>query len=114
LPRCELSGTWRPSPHLTLSGDYQVNDVDLPEGQFTTHLQRGRISVPITALAVADAFLRWNGLTQEMNTQVGLHLIYGRDSNFYVVYTDYQTDIAGRLIGRSRALQTKLSYRWYW
>jgi len=29
-------------------------------------------------------------------------------------YTDHQTDVAGRLIEQSRALQTKLSYRWYW
>jgi hypothetical protein len=109
-----FSGTWRPSPHLTLAGDYQVNDVELPEGRFTTQLQRGRVSVPITARAVVDAFLQWNGLTQEMNTQVRLHLIYGRDSNFYIVYTDHQTDAAGRLVEQSRALQTKLSYRWYW
>ena len=109
-----FSGTWRPSPHLTVSGDYQVNDVELPQGRFTTHLQRGRVSVPITARAVADALVQWNGLTREMNTQVRLHLIYGRDSNFYVVYTDHQTDVNGRLIEQSRALQTKLSYRWYW
>ena len=109
-----VSGTWRPSPHLVLSGDYQVNDVELPQGAFVTHLQRARISVPITARAVADAFVQWNGLTQELNTQVRLHLIYGRDSNFYIVYTDHQMDETGRLVQQSRALQTKLAYRWYW
>jgi hypothetical protein len=87
--------------------------VDLPQGSFTTHLQRGRISIQVTARAVADAFLQWNGLTREVNTQIRLHLIYGRD-NFYIVYTDRQTDVAGRLIEQSRALQTKLSYRLYW
>jgi hypothetical protein len=46
--------------------------------------------------------------------RVCLHLIHGRDSNFYVVYTDHQTDAAGRRIEQSRALQTKLSSRWYW
>lgn len=107
-----VSGTWRPSPHLALSGDYQLNDVRLPQGAFTTHLQRVRVSVPITARAVADAFIQWNGLTQELNTQVRLHLIYGRDSNLYIVFTD-QTDVDGRLTQQSRALQTKLAYRWY-
>ena len=91
-----VSGTWRPSPHLVLSGDYQLDDVQLPQGAFATHLQRARISVPITARAVADAFVQWNGLRQELNTQIRLHLIYGRDSNFYVVYTDHRT-------GRGRA-----------
>jgi hypothetical protein len=109
-----FSGTWRPSPHLVLTGDYQINDVDLPQGAFTTHLQRARVTVPFTARAVADAFVQWNGLTQEINTQVRLHLIYGRDSNLFIVYTDHQTDVAGRLIEQSRALQTKLTYRWYW
>ena len=109
-----MSGSWRPSPHLALSGDYQINDVRLPQGAFTTHLQRVRVSVPITARAVADAFVQWNGLTQELNTQVRLHLVYGRDSNFYVVFADHQADVAGRLTQQSRALQTKLAYRWYW
>ena len=109
-----MSGAWRPSPHLALSGDYQINDVRLPQGAFTTHLQRLRVSVPITARAVADAFVQWNGLTQELNTQVRLHLIYGRDSNFYIVFADHQADVAGKLTQQSRALQTKLAYRWYW
>ncbi len=109
-----VSGTWRPSPHLALSGDYQLNDVRLPHGAFTTHLQRVRVSVPITARAVADAFVQWNGLAQELNTQVRLHLIYGRDSNLYIVYSDHQTDVDGRLTQQSRNLQTKLAYRWYW
>jgi hypothetical protein len=109
-----LSGTWRPSPHLVLTGNYQVNDVVLPQGAFTTHLQRARITVPLTARAVADAFVQWNGLSQELNTQVRLHLIYGRDSHVYVVYTDQQMDASGRLVQQSRSLQTKVTYRWYW
>ncbi len=108
------SAAWRPSPHVVLTGDYQLNDVALPQGQFTTHLLRGRVSVPMTARAVVDAFLQWNGLTQELNTQVRLHIIYARDSNFYVVFTDQQFDEAGRRILQSRAIQTKLAYRWYW
>ena len=72
------------------------------------------MSVPITARTVADAFIQWNGLTQELNTQVRLHLIYGRDSNLYIVFTDHQTDVDGRLTQQSRALRTKLAYRCYW
>jgi hypothetical protein len=68
----------------------------------------------MTARAVADAFVQWNGLAQELNTQVRLHLIYGRDSNVYVVYTDQQLDASGRLVQQSRSLQTKVTYRWYW
>jgi hypothetical protein len=109
-----LSGTWRSSPHLVLSGDYQLNDVRLPQGDFVTHLPRARVSVPLNARAVLDTFVQWNGLTRDLNTQVRLHLIYGRDSNFYIVYTDYETDVAGRLTRQSRALQTKIAYRWYW
>jgi hypothetical protein len=109
-----FSGTWRTSPHLVLSGDYQRNDIRLAQGSFTTHLSRGRVSIPLTARAVVDAFVQWNGLTRDLNTQVRLHLIYGRDSNFYIVYTDYEADEAGRLVRQSRALQTKLAYRWYW
>ena len=113
-----LSGTWRASPHLVLRGDYEYNDISLPQGAFATHLWRTRFSVPITARATVDAFFQWNGLTQdgdkEINTQLRFHLIYARDSNLFVVFTDQRRNRGRGIIERDQAVQMKMTYRFYW
>ncbi len=113
-----LSGTWRASPHMVLRGDYEYNDISLPPGAFATHLWRARFSVPITARATADAFFQWNGLTQqgdkEINTQLRFHLIYARDSNLFVVFTDQRRNRGAGIIERDQAIQMKMTYRIYW
>jgi hypothetical protein len=113
-----LSGTWAASPHLMVRGDYEFNEVSLPQGTFDTHLWRARFSMPVTARATADAFVQWNGLNQqgdqELNTQVRFHLIYGRDSNLFVVFNDQRRDLGGGVIARDQAIQMKMTYRFYW
>jgi hypothetical protein len=108
-----LSNIWRASPHLLLEGDYEFNDVSLAEGSFQTHLWRGRVSVPLTARMTADGFLQWNSLDDTFSTQLRFHLIYGRDSNLFAVYTDVRRDGETGSAPRDRAVQIKLTYRLY-
>ncbi len=108
------SGIWRASPHLVLSGDYELNDITLPEGAFASHLWRTRFSVPFTARVIGDAFLQWDSLARELSTQLRFHLIYGRDSNFFVVFTDRRENPGGEPLERDWAIQAKLTYRLYW
>jgi hypothetical protein len=113
-----LSGIWRASPHLMLQGDYEFNDISLPQGAFNTHLWRTRVTVPITARVTADAFLQWNGLNQqgeqELNTQLRLHVIYARDSNLFLVFSDQRRDRGNGVTATDRAAQVKMTYRLYW
>ncbi len=113
-----LSGIWRASPHLELLGDYEFNDISLPEGAFAAHLWRARVKVPITARAIAEAFFQWNDLTQrgdkELSTQLRFHLIYGTDSNLFVVFSDQHRNRGLGVIERDQAIQIKSTYRFYW
>ncbi len=113
-----LSGVWRASPHLEIQGDYEFNDISLPEGAFAAHLWRARLKVPFTARATAEAFFQWNDLTQqgdkELSTQIRFHLIYGLDSNLFVVFTDQHRNRGLGLVERDQAVQIKTTYRFYW
>src|SRR5262245_49720969 len=113
-----LSGIWRPSPHLVLQGNYDRNDVSLPQGDFVAHLVRARFTVPITARASIDAFIQRNGLNQqgdpELNTQIRFHLIFARDSNLYVVYSDQRRKRVTDDVAVDQAMQMKMTYRLYW
>ncbi len=113
LQRLELGGVWRASPHFLLEGEYELNDISLKEGDFKTHLWLGRVSVPITARMTVDSFLQWNSLDDTFNTQLRFHLLYGRDSNLFVVFTDAARDLDDGRRGRDQALQAKLTYRFY-
>ena len=112
-----LSGTLRPSRRLLLDGDYAINRISLPQGDFSTHLWRARIRVPFTARAQTDVFLQWSNLNQdgerELNTQVRFRLIYGRDSNLFLVFTDQKRERGDRRIERDQAVLMKLTYRLY-
>jgi hypothetical protein len=113
-----LSGVWRASPHFELQGDYEFNDISLPEGAFAAHLWRARFKVPFTARATAEAFFQWNDLTQqgdkELSTQLRFHLIYGLDSNLFVVFSDQHRNRGLGVVERDQAVQIKTTYRFYW
>ena len=112
-----LYGTMRPSPRLLLDGGYELNRISLPNGDFSTHLWRARITVPFTARAQTDVFLQWNNLNQngerELNTQVRFRLIYGRDSNLFLVFTDQKREHSSGQIERDQAILMKFTYRLY-
>ena len=113
-----LSGVWRASPHFELQGDYEFNDISLPEGAFAAHLWRARFKVPFTARATAEAFFQWNDLTRqgdkELSTQLRFHLIYGLDSNLFVVFSDQHRNRGLGVVERDQAVQIKTTYRFYW
>lgn len=112
-----LSGTLHPSPRLLLDGAYELNRISLPQGEFATHLWRARVSVPFTARAQTDVFLQWTNINpegeRELNTQVRFRLIYGRDSNMFLVFTDQKRQRANGQIERDQAVLLKLTYRLY-
>ena len=113
----ELKNVWRASPHLLLEGFYQLNALRLAEGDFNAHIGRSRVTVPLTERMVTDALLQWNSLEDTFSTQVRFHMIYARESNLYVVYTNGRRPSESPLDPRSRvadqALQVKLTYRLY-
>ncbi|MBI3941298.1 MAG: carbohydrate binding family 9 domain-containing protein [Acidobacteria bacterium] len=109
-----ISTTWRAFPQFILGGDYELNDVALSQGSFASHLWRGRLTLPLQARLLADTLVQWNGLLGELATQVRFHLIYGEDSNLFLVFSDGRADVDGRLIRQNQDLQFKLTYRKFW
>ncbi|MBI2821100.1 MAG: carbohydrate binding family 9 domain-containing protein [Acidobacteria bacterium] len=109
-----MSVTWRAIPQFILAADYELNDVALHQGDFTTHLWRGRLTLPLRPRLLLDTLVQWNGLLRELAAQVRFHLIYGDDSNLFLVFSDGRTEDGGRLVRQSQDLQIKLTYRMFW
>jgi len=83
-----LSATARPNPNLSLQPSYRLNDVDLPEGSFTTHLVGLRTNFSVTGSFLTSAFLQYNSSGNLVAIQVRLNYIFRQIDNIYLVYND--------------------------
>ena len=109
----ELSTTLRAGRHLSLSPDYEVNDVSLDEGAFRTHLVGLRANVPFTRNLLTSAFLQYNSEGGLTAIQVRASYIIRNLDNFYLVYNETRFS-NGVFQGRSnRALVAKVTYSFH-
>lgn len=102
--------SWRPSPFLSLETAYEVNDVKLPQGAFTTYVVNARINVNFsnrwltTTLAQYDSALRRNVLYARLN------YIFRPGDDLFVVYSQSHQSGRGLLDRPDRSLMVKLTY----
>lgn len=55
--------TWRPSPHFRFSILYDVNDIELPDGKFTTRLSSIRADIAFTNTWSWENFIQWDNVS---------------------------------------------------
>jgi hypothetical protein len=79
---------WRVGPNLALSGNYSVNDVNLPEGRFDTELARLRIDSSFSTRMFLNAFVQYTSSSRTWLTNVRFRFTYRPLSDFYIVYND--------------------------
>jgi len=82
----------RVDEHLATSADYDYNEVDLPEGRFTTKLARFRIDSSFNTTMFLNAFVQYNSEAHSWLTNVRYRLNYRPLSDIYLVYTETRTN----------------------
>jgi hypothetical protein len=75
-------------PKLALEPSYSLNVVDLPEGDFTTHLVGSRVVYTMTARMFASALLQYNSDTNAVTSNVRVRWEYQPGSELFVVYNE--------------------------
>jgi hypothetical protein len=105
----QLSGgmSLRPNYHLTVDLTYDRNNVNLPNGEFTTHLVGTKFIVGFTPRAFLNAFIQYNADTHLVSSNIRFDLIHHPLSDLYIVYNDTR-DTTGRGL-RERAFTVKLT-----
>lgn len=104
--------TWRPSPHFALSGEYEYNDIDLPEGEFIARLLRARMDL------VFSSTLSWSNLLQYDNESelVGINSRLqwipqaGRETYFVVNHALQDFDRNNRYESQNADVVLKVGY----
>ena len=83
-----VQGEFRPSENLSFAPSYRYNDVNLPEGNFETHLAGLRANVSFTTDLLTSAFLQYNSSGELAAIQVRLNYIFRTIDNIFVVYNE--------------------------
>jgi hypothetical protein len=66
---------WRPSEHFRLNLSYQFNDVDLPQGAFTTRLVRFRTDVVFSSRLSWVNLIQWDDDSEVVSFNSRLHWV---------------------------------------
>ncbi|MEM7306945.1 MAG: DUF5916 domain-containing protein [Planctomycetota bacterium] len=81
-----LDFEWRPSAHLLLGGEYELNDVSLPDGNFRVQTSRLRANFLFTPELSWSNFLQYDTVSEELGLNSRLRWILepGRELNLVV------------------------------
>jgi hypothetical protein len=77
--------TWRPSAHFSLNVSYQVNDIDLPEGAFTTRLTQFSTEVVFSSTLSWVNLMQWDNGSDILGINSRLHWVPQAGRDFYLV-----------------------------
>jgi hypothetical protein len=106
----EFALAYRPGKNFALESNYELNDVDLDEGSFKTHLLGLSSSVSFTTTLLASANVQYNSAGSLAVLQIRLNYIFRTIDNLYLVYNETRRT-AGAFASRSnRSLVAKLTY----
>ncbi len=104
-----LRANYRINTHLGVSGNYDVNWVDLPGGKWTSHLLSSRVIVPIRNDLAIQSLFQYNRDTRQMASNLRFRWIPKAGTDFFVVYNELDTDRPS-FGAINRSLAVKLNY----
>ncbi len=120
--RAYIQTTVKPNGHISVSAQYQFNQVvDLPTTYFTdgnprpvyVNLFRGRFDYSFTTGLFAKLFAQWNADTNVVSTNFLINYIYHPGSDFYFVFNQtYDTNGTTRSRLLDSTVVAKMTYWW--
>ncbi len=94
-------------PRFTAQVSWSINDVELAEGAFTTHLLTTHASYSFSPSMFVNALIQYNSITDEVASNIRFNIIHRPLSDIFIVYNDLR-DEQGRVV--DRALIAKFTY----
>jgi hypothetical protein len=83
-----LKAQVRPGYRFSTSIDYSHNDIDLPQGAFTTNLIGFRTNYTFNAKMFLNSFIQYNSDAKQLSSNIRFRLTHRPLSDMYVVYND--------------------------
>ena len=90
------SGTWQPSPHFRANVGFNITDVELPEGAFTTRVITSGIDVVFSSTLSWVNLIQYDNVSETIGVNMRLHWIpvAGKELYFVINHSleDYDRD----------------------
>ncbi|AUX48692.1 hypothetical protein SOCE26_102330 [Sorangium cellulosum] len=104
-----LSPAWNPSPHLGLSGEYQLDAIRFPgrDASLDAHIARLRLKLAFDIHASLSAFLQYSSLTERTSINVRLRHHVREGTDLWLVYDER---LGGAAAAHERALLLKYTH----
>ncbi|MCZ6498651.1 MAG: hypothetical protein O6765_08000, partial [Gammaproteobacteria bacterium] len=77
--------SWRPSAHFSLNLSYQVNDIDVSDGAFTTRLTQFSTEVVFSSTLSWVNLMQWDNGSDTLGINSRLHWVPQAGRDFYLV-----------------------------
>ena len=106
----EASLSFRPLVGVTATAEWEHEDIDLYQGQFTTNLVRTLGSWHVSPWVSFDGNLQYDTVTGIAGVYTRLRWILRPGSDFYFVYTENWKSTDDRWQMLSRGATTKVNY----
>jgi hypothetical protein len=111
----EFGTALRTSEHFNVSANVAFNDIDLPQGAFTTTLVTGRVNYFFNTKVFLNALLQYNTDARQWSSNVRLNIIHRPLSDLFLVYNERHNSFSDRDESRfgavlNRALILKMTY----
>jgi hypothetical protein len=105
-----VTPVWRPSPHLSFETSYEINDVELPQGAFTTHVLNARVNVNLSNKWLTTTLIQYDSASRRNVVYGRLNYIYRPGDDLFIVYS--QSDVSGgsTINQPDRSLMVKMTY----
>ena len=98
------------TPQLSVEPSASLNWVDLPQGDFTTHLGRVRVNYTVSPRMFFSGLLQYNSSAHIFSTNARLRWEYSPGSELFVVYNEERdTLVRGFPDFANRALIIKIN-----
>jgi hypothetical protein len=109
--RVDAGATWKASDRFSLESKYEVNQVQLPAGDFITQRVSERVLWTLSPQFYVRGLFQWNSQRHVVGGNVLLSYRFRPGSDLFVVY-NHVWDTEAALHQLNRSLQLKTTYFW--
>jgi Carbohydrate family 9 binding domain-like/Domain of unknown function (DUF5916) len=105
---------WRPSEHFRFGVDHQVNDISLPDGDFTVRISSLRAQVVFSSTLSWVNLIQYDNVSETMGINSRLHWIpaAGREGFIVLNHSLEDRDKDGSFHSTNADITIKFSYTW--
>ena len=103
-----LTPSWRPSPTLSFETAYELNDVELPQGSFTSHVVNARMNLNFSNRWLTTTLAQYDSTARRNQLYVRLNYIYRPGDDIFVVFNQARDRVLGGEPDRS--IMLKMTY----